>query len=245
MDSLYHYRAHVLSVYDGDTCTVRVDVGFRLTAKLKLRLSHINAPEIRGATRARGLEVRDWLRKQILDKDVVIMTEKTGNFGRWLAVIWPDDRETFVLEESLNAHMVRTGRADVYKGTPDDIRNRFLGPDYVRKSLLGPDDAHVVVHNPRNLVKEFKRHLEGCLARTGRVDAICSDRAGDGFGFQCQVCQAWYGVPVPKAKEFVSRNRKSVVPKTKELVENLRTAVGRWRMLETLVSKLSKRAKIG
>ena len=48
---MYLYRATITSVYDGDTCTADVDIGFKVTVRgEKLRLARINAPEIRGGT---------------------------------------------------------------------------------------------------------------------------------------------------------------------------------------------------
>ncbi|MCB0287156.1 MAG: nuclease, partial [Calditrichaeota bacterium] len=62
----YHYQAIVTSVYDGDTCTVDIDLGFSMWIKgEKLRLFRINAPEIRGAEREKGLVSRDFLRELI------------------------------------------------------------------------------------------------------------------------------------------------------------------------------------
>ena len=47
--SLYHYRSIVVSVYDGDTCTVDIDLGLNIwTLREKIRLIRINAPELRG-----------------------------------------------------------------------------------------------------------------------------------------------------------------------------------------------------
>ncbi len=51
-ENLYHYRAVVVSVYDGDTCTVDIDLGLNTWVRgEKLRLYRINAPELRGSER--------------------------------------------------------------------------------------------------------------------------------------------------------------------------------------------------
>ena len=66
---LYHYRATITAVYDGDTCAADVDLGFKVTVRgEKIRLARINAPEIRGANRKAGLESRDFLRELILGR---------------------------------------------------------------------------------------------------------------------------------------------------------------------------------
>jgi micrococcal nuclease len=88
---LYYYKAHVISVYDGDTCTVSVDLGFNFEFKgQKLRLDGIDAPELRGDTLEAGRASRDYLRDLILDKDIYLETIKDskGKYGRYLAKIW-------------------------------------------------------------------------------------------------------------------------------------------------------------
>lgn len=117
-DSLYHYRAKVLSVYDGDTVTLMIDMGLKHFARVKVRLIGIDTPEIRTrdkAEKALGLAARDYLSDRILDKDVIVHTVEKGKFGRWLGRLWlPDDGEQ--LGESLNEEMIRAGHAKPYNG---------------------------------------------------------------------------------------------------------------------------------
>jgi len=90
----YIYNAHVVAVYDGDTITVDIDLGFNIIMKnQKIRLSGIDTPELRKEEREAGLISRDWLREKILDKKIVIKTykDKTEKYGRWLADIYIDD----------------------------------------------------------------------------------------------------------------------------------------------------------
>jgi len=94
MEELYHYRGFVTKVYDGDTITVDIDVGFHITMKNeKIRLYRINTPEVRGAQKEQGIISRDWLRQRILGKEIRLVTvkDKKGKYGRWLADIWIDD----------------------------------------------------------------------------------------------------------------------------------------------------------
>lgn len=88
---LYQYKAFVTSVYDGDTCTVDIDLGLHIWARSeKIRLLRINAPEIRGKGRKKGLRSRDFLRELIMDKEIIIGTfkDKKGKYGRYLGEIW-------------------------------------------------------------------------------------------------------------------------------------------------------------
>ena len=74
---MYEYKAFVRKVYDGDTITVDIDLGFDVVLKAqKIRLVRINAPEVRGAERASGLKSRDALREKICNKWVKIKTQK-------------------------------------------------------------------------------------------------------------------------------------------------------------------------
>lgn len=110
--SLYRYRAYVISVYDGDTCRVNIDLGFHTwVMNERVRLARINAPELRGETRAAGLAARDHLRSLILDKPVIIETikDKKGKYGRYLAEIWIENDSGDLC--NVNDSMVVSGHA--------------------------------------------------------------------------------------------------------------------------------------
>ena len=101
---LFHYRAVIQSVYDGDTVTADIDLGLGLwKRKEKLRLNRINAPEVRGGERELGLLARDFLRGLIDGKEVVVQTikDKKGKYGRYIADIWIE-QETAPGIEMLN-----------------------------------------------------------------------------------------------------------------------------------------------
>jgi len=107
---MYEYRAFVRKVYDGDTVTVDIDLGFDIILKnQKIRLLRINAPEVRGKERPLGLKSRDALREKIGNRWVVIRTQKDkkGKFGRWLGDIWVDD-------ECINDWLLKEGLATLY-----------------------------------------------------------------------------------------------------------------------------------
>lgn len=97
---MYEYNAKIISIYDGDTVTAEVDLGFNVTITEKFRLVRINAPEVRGEEREDGLKSRDRLRELILNKNVIIKTlkDRKGKYGRYLAEIYinQDDETTNV-----------------------------------------------------------------------------------------------------------------------------------------------------
>lgn len=114
-DKLYHYKAVVTSVYDGDTCTVDIDLGLHTWIKgEKLRLMRIDAPELKGKTRSKGLVSRDYLRSQILNKEILIETIKDAKekYGRYLAEIWLENEKGKLL--NINDELVKNGFA-VYR----------------------------------------------------------------------------------------------------------------------------------
>lgn len=109
---MYEYRAYVRKVYDGDTITVDIDLGFGVLLKnQKLRLLGINTPEIRGESREEGLKVRDIVRGRISNKWIIIKTQKDrkGKYGRWLALIHESG-----VEESINEWLLNEGHAEKY-----------------------------------------------------------------------------------------------------------------------------------
>ena len=114
VNHLYHYSAHVVSVYDGDTIRVDIDLGLRTWIhEEKIRLARINAPELRGAEKAKGIESRDFLRNLILDKDIVLQTQKDrqGKYGRYLGEIWLEMNGDWV---NINDLMLKNDMAILY-----------------------------------------------------------------------------------------------------------------------------------
>ncbi len=115
LQNLYHYRAVVVSVYDGDTCTVDIDLGLGAWLRgEKVRLMRINAPELRGQSKVAGRASRDYLRSVIDGKEIVLQTvkDRKGKYGRYLGEIWVQQTTSKWL--NVNDAMVKTGRA-VYR----------------------------------------------------------------------------------------------------------------------------------
>ena len=105
-EGIYTYKAMITSVYDGDTVTADVDLGFRNWVKgEKLRLSRINTPEVRGVERPEGLISRDWLREKLMGQEVIIKTlkDKKGKYGRYVVEIYFEGRNVndWLVEEGL------------------------------------------------------------------------------------------------------------------------------------------------
>ena len=90
-DFLYHYKMTVTKVVDGDTVYGDVDLGFNIGyRKMEFRLSGIDTPETRGATREAGLISKEFVEDTISGKEVIIVTKKDGKekYGRYLAEVF-------------------------------------------------------------------------------------------------------------------------------------------------------------
>ena len=114
---LFYYKGYVESVYDGDTMTITLDLGFSMHAhKVKVRLLGVNTPELRGGTeqtKKAGYEARDFVRNLCLHKHVFIRSEKKGKYGRYLATVWHIE-EGICAEKSINDLLVEKELAVPY-----------------------------------------------------------------------------------------------------------------------------------
>lgn len=114
---MYQYKLkEIIKIYDADTITVVVDLGFGVYKEETFRFALINAPELRGEERDAGILARDWLREKmyIAVFDGVGVTLKSikdtkEKYGRYLVEVFIDGEE-----RSLNQQLVDNGFA-VYK----------------------------------------------------------------------------------------------------------------------------------
>ena len=103
MKPAYRYAARVVSVYDGDTIRADIDCGFGIWKLTEVvRLSGIQAPEVRGPSKEAGLKSKAFLANLIEGREVTIETirlpreemykvkDKKGGFGRVLGTIYLD-----------------------------------------------------------------------------------------------------------------------------------------------------------
>ena len=111
MIDLYTYKARCVSVYDGDSITLDIDLGFNhWMLNQKIRLLGIDTPEIRGHERPEGLVSAERLRGLIEGKDVLMVShrDRTGKYGRWLATI-------YLGNTNINQLLLEEGWAKIYK----------------------------------------------------------------------------------------------------------------------------------
>ena len=111
-EHLYHYKATVKKVVDGDTVDMLVDLGFFSLTKQRFRLAKVNAPEIFRVKKdsesyKAGIKTKNFLVKWIEGREVYVTSKRTGKWGRWLAEIWADG-------VSVNDTLISRGLAKAY-----------------------------------------------------------------------------------------------------------------------------------
>lgn len=110
----YVYRAEVLSVYDGDTITVALDLGLSIKVRAKCRLLGIDTPEIRtksAAEKKAAYTARDRVRGMILGETVLLHSvAKPDKYGRLLVRVWTPEGDC------VNQVLLDEGLAREYDG---------------------------------------------------------------------------------------------------------------------------------
>ena len=115
-NNLYHYRAELERVVDGDTIDVKLDLGFDLKMQARIRFVGINAPESRTrdlVEKQKGLEAKRYVEDWLGNCDAVIIQtqlDKKGKFGRILGTVLNAEGA------SLNDEMIALGHATPYEG---------------------------------------------------------------------------------------------------------------------------------
>ena len=104
---LYHYKATVINIVDGDTLDATVKIGFHLTTRLRFRLYqddgfYFDTPETkkyRGVSeehKEHGLKAKARAEELLMGKEIILHTYKEGSF-RWLGeVFFKNDNNEWV-----------------------------------------------------------------------------------------------------------------------------------------------------
>ena len=98
---MHIYRAKVIRAVDGDTVDFDVDLGFYISTRIRTRLLGVDTPEKGHQDFAKATNILIDLLNEQKDEEgyVIIETQKTGKYGRWLvdipgvneslAKVWP------------------------------------------------------------------------------------------------------------------------------------------------------------
>lgn len=91
----YVYNAEVVSVYDGDSITVLLDLGMKMTVKASCRLFGLDTPEIRSKVAGEkevANKAKDRVKSLVLGKNVVVQSvQKPDKYGRLLVKVWTEE----------------------------------------------------------------------------------------------------------------------------------------------------------
>ena len=117
---MYEYEATVTKVYDGDTLTCTVMLGFKVELKkVKVRLLGVDTPELRDRDefkRKAAYAARDFVRDQVLNKKVILKSERLDKYGRSLGVVFLRDEKGERSDVSVNSLLLLQGLAAHYDG---------------------------------------------------------------------------------------------------------------------------------
>lgn len=119
-DPMYVYRATPLRVVDGDTVDLDIDLGFHVHRHERIRLAGIDAYEVRGDERDRGLEAKVALANLLWDqvgfpRPLKVWTDRDrrGKWGRFIGVLLLELGDEWI---DVNRWMVEQGHAVPYRG---------------------------------------------------------------------------------------------------------------------------------
>ena len=111
---MFTYDCEITYIVDGDTCDVKIDLGFDVFYKTRVRLHGINAPESR--TRDKEEKVKGLAAKARLielleehDNEFILISHGVGKYGRCLGEIIVDDI-------NINQKLITEGHAKEYHG---------------------------------------------------------------------------------------------------------------------------------
>lgn len=115
---MYHYKAKVERIVDGDTIDVIIDLGFKITTFQRIRLANINTPETYIVKKdseeyIKGVISRQYVEQRIAanNNEIELQTEKvTEKYGRYIGTILLADSPT-----TLNDELVEKGLAKYVK----------------------------------------------------------------------------------------------------------------------------------
>ena len=111
---MYRYKVNITKVYDGDSVTADIDLGFHTWLRnQKFRLIFIDTPEIRNKDeilKSKAYAARDFVREAIDGKQCTIKSHGKGKYGRWLVELFIEG-----MDISVNQKLLDLGHAKPYK----------------------------------------------------------------------------------------------------------------------------------
>ena len=117
---MYTYKIEVIKVIDGDTIDAKIDLGFDVAVKKRIRFMGINTPEARTRDleeKARGLAAKARVKELLSEADEIqLISHGVGKFGRCLGELNLCNSEGGLTLVNLNKKLIEEGHAVVYNG---------------------------------------------------------------------------------------------------------------------------------
>ena len=111
---MYHYKAQVVKVIDGDTIDFMVDLGFGTHQKIRVRLARVDAWEKRGEEKAKGDAAKEYVEKTLSKYswvEIRTFKDRKGKYGRYIAEVFlPNGHKPL----SLGDMLLKEGHAKIY-----------------------------------------------------------------------------------------------------------------------------------
>ena len=115
---MYHYKAKVERVVDGDTFDIVIDLGFKITTNQRIRMAKINTPETYNVKKdseeyKKGLASKQYMEQRLAmnNYEIELETEKTTEkYGRYIGTVHLSDSTI-----TLNDELVEKGFAEYKK----------------------------------------------------------------------------------------------------------------------------------
>lgn len=140
-DCLYTYRvSDIISVYDGDTAIVVLDLGFNITTIQKIRVIGINTPELRGADtteKAAAKYAKDLTYKFLKHSKTLIYSSNNlrGKYGRSLGDFYCGEKNQW-----LSDHLLELRAAVLYPRDDDTRKTEISNFKYlVDNNIIDPN----------------------------------------------------------------------------------------------------------
>jgi endonuclease YncB( thermonuclease family) len=84
----YVFKTIVTRVIDGDTIDCDIDLGLHCHRIERVRLLRVNAPELFGVDKEKGLASKQFVIDWLANQQTLVQTYKSDVFGRYLAEVW-------------------------------------------------------------------------------------------------------------------------------------------------------------
>ncbi len=110
---MFVYNAKLIRVIDGDTVDAKIDLGFDVWVKKRIRLYGINTPETRTRDleeKKAGIAAKERLESLMneCEGEFVLESHGVGKYGRCLGTL-------FIDETNINMLLLNEGHAEEYK----------------------------------------------------------------------------------------------------------------------------------